>query len=131
MVLEDEDLLMDLIETIGSRSGWDVVKFNKIEPAWEDFSINKGKYDIALIDICLGPDDWGPDLAKMIKKVDPNFMMIFMTGSGDDIISKAMKDSPGIPVLKKPFKLSEFRDNIRRALLSKSNKKSIDEIEVK
>ena len=77
--------------------------------------LQSASYDIAFVDLKMpGMNGW--EVAKAIKRIDPNTMVILMTGWRVQVDNKRLKESYVDAVIAKPFELSEISDLIATAI---------------
>jgi CheY-like chemotaxis protein len=79
--------------------------------------LGKNKYDIVISDMKM-PTLSGAKFYEMIKERYPNMAkkVIFITGDLFNIETKEFLENTNNPYLIKPFKLTELRETIKKAL---------------
>jgi CheY-like chemotaxis protein len=102
LVVEDDQHVQDVVEDYLSEGGFESVMASSGENAVELLDVAEGKYRALVTDINLSPgelDGW--HVARHAREIDPNFPVVYMTGSeADDWASKGV---PNSTMLSKPF----------------------------
>ena len=102
LVVEDDHLVQSVVEDSLAEGGFELVMASSGENAVELLDTSEGKYRALVTDINLGPggiDGW--DVARHAREIDPNFLIIYM--SGNDVDDWASKGVPNSLMLAKPF----------------------------
>jgi signal transduction histidine kinase len=137
LVVDDEAALMQaLCDTLRER-GFQTVGFTGGEPALS--ALKKQSFDLVLTDLMM-PDMDGITLLREATEIDPNLVVVIMTGQASvDSAVEAMK-SGALDYITKPFKLGAIMPVLDRALgvrrlrvensdLAESLRKRTDELE--
>jgi len=102
LVVEDDHLVQSVVEDSLAEGGFELVMASSGENAVELLDTSEGKYRALVTDINLGRggiDGW--DVARHAREIDPNFLIIYM--SGNDVDDWASKGVPNSLMLAKPF----------------------------
>ena len=94
LIVEDEVVIALLLEDMLKKLGF---KFIQIVNSFVEAELifNSGTFDIILMDINLGGNRDGIDLANQIRKVSNNIAIIFITGNSDfKTVTKAKYANP-------------------------------------
>lgn len=115
LLLDDEDYMVQMLETTMELKGYDVFSSTEVLKAIEIFRENSEKIDLIITDQKM-PIMLGIDFAKEIKKIDKNVPIIIYSGYSDDIKEKTIKELNLIiikkPIIKKLIKIvGEILDN--------------------
>ena len=90
--VDDEHMFINLMEyTFKCRSGYTVKTFSSGEACIESMYLNP---DLVVVDFFLNTTDaqmTGMDLVKEIKKINPNTLLIFLSGNDDAVIINEAK----------------------------------------
>jgi DNA-binding response OmpR family regulator len=112
LVVEDEEMVSDVLNTLLSADAFDVTVARDIASA-NALSCQR-QPDLLVCDLHL-PDGVGVDLCRKVADDFPECKIILMTGSNDftDTVELSMKKGLNGPVLQKPFSLTKFRGIVR------------------
>ncbi len=114
MVVDDETLILNLVQQMLYRLGYDVVIASNPFVALEMFKKAPKSFDLVMTDMKM-PDLNGQELAKEIFSIRADIPIILCTGVKDKISSSP--DKFGIrEVVGKPFAMRDIAYAIRRAL---------------
>ena len=117
LLVDDDDDILFHYKNILSKNGFNVDTVSFGEQAVE--KMKEKKYDLAILDIML-PDIRGDKLAIELRAIDPNILLIFITGfSYMDYCITAL-DIGISEILVKPISSNELIDSIHSNLLDSS-----------
>lgn len=106
LLIEDEFLLLADIEEALAKSRFATVSFFSGEEALTDFIQSSGKYKAVVTDVRLGGDVDGWTVAKRIRKEEPGFPVIYVTGASEE--EWAAQGVPDSMLIRKPFKPAQL-----------------------
>ena len=113
LVVDDEENLRNLLETVLAGKGYRVIKSSNGFEAIK--AVEDGGVDLAVIDIKMPGMD-GMELLSRIKDFSAEFPVVVMTGFADvDITAKALKAGAS-DFLSKPFGAQEIFHSVSRLL---------------
>jgi DNA-binding NtrC family response regulator len=130
MVVDDEPGVLESFKLILGIKDYEVVAFPDGPIAIK--SIEKGKFDIAFVDLHLPMGEPGVDIAggikvlKEIKKVDPMIEVVIVTGYAEERTKADAITLGALEYLSKPFLMEEIYELVERGLhkrRSRSRKK--------
>jgi len=108
--VDDEPMFINLMEyTFKCRSGYTVQAFNSGEDCIKHLYMNP---DLVVVDFFLNGDDsqmTGMDLVKKIKEINPETLLVFLSGNDDDAV---INEAKAIGVEKYILKNGYFIDNL-------------------
>ena len=118
LVVEDEEALRELLQTILSRLDFEVF-----------FAANGGealllveeqdlKPDLLITDVVM-PGMSGTVLVERLRSRQPDLKVLFMSGYTDKSIAPHGTLDPGMPFIQKPFTINDIAEKIRQVLKSK------------
>jgi CheY-like chemotaxis protein len=112
LIVEDDAesgrLLLRILETEGYEVALATDADSAVAAAWEQ------PFDLAISDLLLRDGkDGGLDVVDSIRTIQPDLMVLFMSGYG---APRPGRGSPGDPILWKPFKASELLARVEQAL---------------
>lgn len=113
LVLDDEDYVRNLVSEIVQRMGHTPVEAENGKEALEKYT--EGGIDLAIADIHM-PEMDGITFLEETKKIDPDAVVIMMTGypSAETIIQTVEDD--GYTYIAKPIQIDRMKDLIERGL---------------
>lgn len=115
LLVEDEEAVRKLMETILSGCGYDVSVASDAEEAAEIFNNENVGFDLLLSDITL-PGENGVVFANRIKKLKPSLPVILASGYNSAPGSLAYINENGYSMLQKPFTRNQLLKTIEDAL---------------
>ena len=124
LVVDDEQVILDLLERVLGREGYQVTTAN----CGEDVVglLSNERFDLAIMDMGLRNPNGG-NLMKAVREASPGTAIVVMTGYPmEEVIRFAQQYAQGY--LEKPFDLHELlavaRDALRQALMPGSSPRS-------
>jgi two-component system cell cycle sensor histidine kinase/response regulator CckA len=118
-MVDDDPAARRLVRVVLESRGYRVIEAEHGADAVRLEEEHRGEIDLLLTDLLM-PGIRGPDLADLVKAVNPALPIIFMTSYPNDDIRR-WKLTPGIPVIKKPPDLNELAATIERLLASRKD----------
>ena len=116
LIVDDEPIVRKLIRVCLKGRGYTILEAESGSAAINVCLSHKGAIDLALIDVMM-PGIHGPQLQRMLNKLDPNLKILYMSGFPHiEAINRGMGD-----FLSKPFMLETLFSKIRVALAAPSN----------
>ena len=112
-IIEDDEMIVDVLQTVLQRHGFTV------SAVCNAFAARKllpfGEIDLFVCDVHL-PDGSGVALVQEVLQGNPEGKLILMSGalSVVDVEGLTMQNGQEIPVLQKPFLLSQFLEEVFR-----------------
>ena len=115
LVVEDEPVLSQLVETSLKRRGYQVLVASSAESA-ENFAQNhKGPIHLLLTDVVM-PQTSGREVAKRVCELRPQTRVMWMSGYTDEAVMQHGILEPGVHFLQKPFTPSTLAEKVRQVL---------------
>lgn len=115
LLAEDESTVRKLLKRIFERSGYRVVEAEDGEDALDKFTKNKDAIDLLVFDLIM-PKKSGKEVYDEIRKMRPDVKVIFISGYGDDIVSKTGICKEGARFIQKPISAIELLEKVRGAI---------------
>ncbi|QJA05432.1 response regulator [Thermosulfurimonas marina] len=109
LLVDDEVLLGETLKELLVTLGYEVLYTSHPKEAKEILKERAQEIGLAIIDVIL-PEISGPELARWIKETYPHIKVICITG-----YTPMVEPEPcgaGVPVLFKPFSLSDLRPHL-------------------
>ncbi|MDQ6808230.1 MAG: response regulator [Verrucomicrobiota bacterium] len=114
LVVEDEEVVRDLICTVLTDAGYEVLC---AETPKEGLRLGREhkKLDLLVTDIVM-PEMNGPTLAREMSELQPDMKVLFVSGYSDSDMSDQGVVEPGLVVLQKPFTQQSLAGKVREML---------------
>ncbi|PZR72802.1 MAG: hypothetical protein DLM73_12385 [Chthoniobacterales bacterium] len=115
LVVEDEELVRQLIWTVLSEAGYDVLQAESGAAALRLAREWTKPIHLLVTDIVM-PDMHGPALAQTLAPLQPAMKILYVSGYSDNDISAQGVVAPGLVVLQKPFTQQSLGRKVREIL---------------
>ena len=116
LVIEDDEAIQTLVEDALSDAGFEPAIAPSGEEAVTLLRGNRGIYRALVADVKLRGRMDGWEVAKHARKIDPDFPIIYMTGSGAD--QWPLHGVPNSLLLTKPFAPAQLVTAVSQLLIS-------------
>ena len=125
LVVEDDNQIQELIVEFLSSQDYIVETANDGVEGYEKFK--EGEYDLVILDVMMPRLD-GHSLCKMIKSVDKEVSVIFLTALGDEENEIKGFDLKADDYISKPFSFNILIKRVEAVLRRKSKEKVEEEV---
>ena len=115
LLVEDEEAVRELIETILSARGYEVIVADSPWQAEEIAQKFSGDLDLLLTDVVM-PGTSGRELAARIMAKRPNTRVLYMSGYTENVVTSGGLLEEGLAFLQKPFSPASLLQKIREVL---------------
>jgi two-component system, cell cycle sensor histidine kinase and response regulator CckA len=115
LVAEDEPAVRDLVQSILSEAGYNVLEASGAEEALRIASSYHGRIHLLLTDVVM-PQTSGPELAKLVEGVIPDVIVVYTTGYAEKSVVQQGIVEPGAILIPKPFSPAALAREIKKAL---------------
>ena len=115
LLVEDEEGVREVAETILSTSGYDVLKAENAAEALDLWEEHKDEIDLLLTDVIM-PGISGKELADTLISSRSDLKVLFMSGYSTDVISFHEILPGGVELLQKPFTPFELATVVKNIL---------------
>jgi two-component system cell cycle sensor histidine kinase/response regulator CckA len=115
LVVEDEEALRTLAQTILSKKGYTVLLAADGEQALRVCEEQEGRIHLLLTDVVM-PGQSGPAVARELTGRYPHLKVIYMSGYTDDAIEHHGVLDSGVPYLEKPITTARLLRVVRDTL---------------
>jgi DNA-binding NtrC family response regulator len=122
LIIDDEAFIRETVARILSEDGYQVCQASNTKEAGEQ--VSSGEIDLALLDLNLGPEN-GIDVLKMLKELDPELLVIVITGFGSVESAVDALKMGAFHYMKKPFKADALRVIVKLALQTQTLKREV------
>jgi CheY-like chemotaxis protein len=117
LLVEDEDAVRSLVETILTADGYKILVANSPVQAVDICGSFPGTIDVLLTDVVM-PEMSGPELAEELLTVRPDLKVIFMSGYAGEHLDEEGVNAEGASLIQKPFTAAALEEKIRQTLSS-------------
>ena len=125
LAVEDDNQIQELIVEFLSSQDYIVDTANDGVEGYEKFKA--GEYDLVILDVMMPRLD-GHSLCKMIKSIDKEVSVIFLTALGDEESEIKGFDLKADDYISKPFSFNILIKRVEAVLRRKNKEKSEDEV---
>lgn len=115
LVVEDEALLRNFLNTFLQRRGYSVILAEDGEEALRKYAANKKAIDMAILDVVL-PKKNGREVYEEMRSEDPDVRVLFISGYTGDILTATGIHNEGLDFLPKPLDVETFIEKVRTIL---------------
>lgn len=122
LIIDDESFICENVERILGDEGYQVCSAASSNEAREVVLAND--IDLALLDLNLGTEN-GIDVLKSLKEIDPDLLVIIITGYGSVESAVDALKLGAFHYMKKPFKADALRVIVKLALQTQTLKREV------
>ena len=122
LIIDDEAFIRETVSRILTEDGYQVCQASNTVEAREQ--VASGEIDLALLDLNLGPEN-GIDVLKILKELDPELLIIIITGFGSVESAVDALKMGAFHYMKKPFKADALRVIVKLALQTQTLKREV------
>ena len=122
LIIDDEAFIRENVSRILSEDGYHVCQASNAQEATEQ--VASGEIDLALLDLNLGPEN-GIDVLKILKDLDPELLVIIITGFGSVETAVDSLKMGAFHYMKKPFKADALKVIVKLALQTQTLKREV------
>ena len=122
LIIDDEAFIRENVSRILSEDGYHVCQASSAQEATEQ--VASGEIDLALLDLNLGPEN-GIDVLKILKDLDPELLVIIITGFGSVETAVDSLKMGAFHYMKKPFKADALKVIVKLALQTQTLKREV------
>ncbi len=122
LIIDDEAFIRENVSRILSDEGYQVYQASNTREASDQ--VTTCEIDLALLDLNLGSEN-GIDLLKILKELDPELLVIIITGFGSVESAVDALKMGAFHYMKKPFKADALRVIVKLALQTQTLKREV------
>ena len=115
LLVEDEELLAELLETFLQRRGYRVILAHDGEEAVQRFRARRGDIAVVLSD-CGLPKGSGETVLRDVREIDPSAKVILISGAAGPNCPAEYVRAGAARFLQKPFSQNEVVDAVRAVI---------------
>ena len=117
LVVEDESMLRDMVESFLQTHGYQVHAAESGEEALQLWQEHDGEFDLLLTDMVLPDGFTGRQIAAELKTRQPDLKVIYASGFGTENLGDLEEELvEGVNFLQKPYTTKNLEDTVRRSL---------------
>jgi CheY-like chemotaxis protein len=120
LVVDDEDILLTMAETILSEYGYHVLMANSAQKALAMLSLDNAHVDLVVTDLVM-PTMGGRELVERIRQLSPKMRILCASGC---ILTPDQQI--GLLFLQKPYTSRELLSKVRQALAAETVEHNVD-----
>ncbi len=115
LLAEDEDAVRELVESLLSERGYEVVAVRDGREALTAYLRQPARFDLILSDVIM-PRMGGPEMVTAVRRAGFSTPVLFMSGYTDDALKGVQELDGVVDLLPKPFRPRELIGKVRLAL---------------
>jgi hypothetical protein len=115
LIVEDEEAVRELIQTVLTEKGYDVIPSLDPQHAEQIAGRFPGEIHLLLTDMVM-PGTSGRELAERISAKRKDIRVLFMSGYTDNVITSGGMLEEGLAFLQKPFSPAALVQKVREVL---------------
>ena len=115
LLADDEDIILEILQEILHRSGYNTLTAENGEQAIEVFKKHRARIDLVILDMHM-PGMGGYDCLKELRIIDPEIKVIIASGYAVDRKFKEDLKSGLFSFIPKPYRRTDILRAIREAL---------------
>jgi two-component system cell cycle sensor histidine kinase/response regulator CckA len=112
LVVEDESTVRQLIRTILSRAGFEVIEASSGREAEALLQLHRAPFQLIIIDMVM-PDGNGLDFANHLERERPGSNILYISGYAESVAVDAIVRFKPERMLGKPFTHEEILERVR------------------
>ena len=116
LLVDDEEGYVNVLSNRLAKRGLEV--FKACSGSEAILTLRKQDFDVAVLDLKMEDMD-GIEVLRIFKKMDPELMVIMLTGHGSETAAKQGIESGAFDYLSKPCDLQDLLTKIQEAYLAK------------
>ncbi len=120
LVIDDEELILDLANTLFQRNGYTVLTATDGDSGVQSFLENHKAIDLVLLDLSL-PRRSGQEVLREIRAVAPDTKVIVSSGYAEEMQKDALDRLGAAAYLSKPYRPAHLLQTVRRILDGRSD----------
>jgi len=115
LLVEDEEAVRDLIFTVLTEQGYEVIPSSDPKHAEQIVARDKREFHLLLTDVVM-PGCSGRELAARVAIRRPGIRVLYMSGYTDNVITSGGMLEKGLAFLQKPFSPAVLIQKVREVL---------------
>ncbi|HJW87492.1 MAG TPA: PAS domain S-box protein [Candidatus Brocadiaceae bacterium] len=112
LLAEDKSAVRKVMKTIFERADYKVIEAGDGEEALDKFAQNKDIINLLVFDLIM-PKRNGKEVYDIIRKMRPDIKVLFVSGYGEEVISKTGISKEGLNFIRKPISATGLIEKVR------------------
>jgi DNA-binding NtrC family response regulator len=111
LIVDDEQVVLDIEALMLEKMGFNTLKANSPEQAYQIYQVEKDNIDLVILDMIM-PGDNGAEAYQKLKKINSGIKVLVSSGFWKDINVKEILSDRQNSFIQKPFKFEEFNEKV-------------------
>jgi DNA-binding NtrC family response regulator len=111
LIVDDEQVVLDVEALMLEKMGFNTLKANSPEQAYQIYQVEKDNIDLVILDMIM-PGDNGAEAYQKLKKINSGIKVLVSSGFWKDINVKEILSDRQNRFIQKPFKFEEFNEKV-------------------
>jgi DNA-binding NtrC family response regulator len=111
LIVDDEQVVLDIEALMLEKMGFNTLKANSPEQAYQIYQVEKDNIDLVILDMIM-PGDNGAEAYQKLKKINSGIKVLISSGFWKDINVKEILSDRQNRFIQKPFKFEEFNEKV-------------------
>ena len=111
LIVDDEKLVLDVEALMMEKMGFNTLKANRPEKAYQIYEVEKDNIDLVILDMLM-PGDNGAEAYQKLKKIKPGIKVLVSSGFWCDMHVKEILSDQQNSFIQKPFKFEELSEKV-------------------
>jgi DNA-binding NtrC family response regulator len=111
LIVDDEQVVLDIEALMLEKMGFNTLKANSPEQAYQIYQVEKDNIDLVILDMIM-PGDNGAEAYQKLKRINAGIKVLVSSGFWKDINVKEILSDRQNRFIQKPFKFEEFNEKV-------------------
>jgi DNA-binding NtrC family response regulator len=111
LIVDDEQVVLDVEALMLEKMGFNTLKANSPEQAYQIYQVEKDNIDLVILDMIM-PGDNGAEAYQKLKKINSGIKVLVSSGFWKDINVKEILSDRQNRFIQKPFKFEELNEKV-------------------
>ena len=111
LIVDDEQLVLDVEALMMEKMGFQTLKANTPEKAYQIYEIEKDNIDLVILDMIM-PGDNGAEAYQKLKRINSGIKVLVSSGFWRDINVEMILNDRRNSFIQKPFRYEELNEKV-------------------
>jgi DNA-binding NtrC family response regulator len=111
LIVDDEQVVLDIEALMLEKMGFNTLKANSPEQAYQIYQVEKDNIDLVILDMIM-PGDNGAEAYQKLKRINAGIKVLVSSGFWKDINVKEILSDRQNRFIQKPFKFEELNEKV-------------------
>jgi DNA-binding NtrC family response regulator len=111
LIVDDEQVVLDIEALMLEKMGFNTLKANSPEQAYQIYQVEKDNIDLVILDMIM-PGDNGAEAYQKLKKINSGIKVLVSSGFWKDINVKEILSDRQNRFIQKPFNFEELNEKV-------------------